>query len=86
MTIATICRWGKPLAARLPKDLARSARLEEGDQVGIEEVDGEAPLRKRTAVPGLEALFAGRTAQEWRVDYREADDWGNDLGREQIPE
>jgi antitoxin MazE len=85
VTIATIGRWGKTLAVRLPKEIAERARLKEGEQVEIEEVDGEIRLQKRVAPADLDALFAGRTAEQWRELYRDAYDWGDDVGRERLP-
>ncbi len=85
MAIATIGRWGKTLAVRLPKEIADRARLREGEQVEIEEVDGEVRLQKRVAPAALEAMFAGRTAEQWRELYRDAYDWGEEVGRERLP-
>jgi antitoxin component of MazEF toxin-antitoxin module len=86
MTIATIGRWGGNLAIRLPKDFAQRAQFREGDQVELDEVDGEIILRKRQPPVDLDALFAERSPEEWRALYRDAFDWGEDVGREQVPE
>jgi antitoxin MazE len=86
MAIATIGRWGKTLAVRLPKELALAVRFRDGDVVELQEVDGEVRLRKREPVTTLDALFAGRSSQEWRAAYRDAYDWGEDIGRERVPE
>lgn len=86
MTVATIGRWGSNLAVRLPKDLALRADIGDGDQVELEEVDGKIVLQKRVQPIDLEALFSERPPEEWRALYRDAFDWGDDVGRERVPE
>jgi antitoxin MazE len=82
MTQATIGRWGRGLAAPLPAKATRKLALGEGDVVEIE-VEGDAiVIRKPSAERTLETMFAGKSAEEWRALYRDAYEWGPDLGRE----
>lgn len=84
MSRAIIGRWGRTLAVRLPASVARKLALDEGGRVEGE-VEGDAiVIRKASPERALEDMFAGRSAQEWRAFYRDAYDWGPDLGREAI--
>ena len=82
MTRATIGRWGKNLAVRFPGDVAKAARLTEGERIEIEAHDGEIVLRRVVPQPSLEELFRDRTPAEWRAAYAGAYHWGPDVGRE----
>ena len=86
MSEAIVGRWGRTLAARLPAEAARKLALGEGGRVEIE-VQGDAiVIRKSPAERALEAMFAGKSPQEWRALYRDAYDWGADIGREAVEE
>lgn len=86
MSEAIVGRWGRTLAVRLPAEAARKLALGEGGRVEID-VQGDAiVIRKASAERALEAMFAGKAPQEWRALYRDAYDWGHDLGRETVEE
>jgi antitoxin MazE len=62
--------------------VARKLALVEGGRVDID-VEGDAiVIRKASTKCALEAMFSGKSAEEWRALYRDAYDWGPDLGRE----
>jgi len=42
--------------------------------------------RSTTARRALAELFLGKSPEEWRAEYAEAFDWGQDIGREAIEE
>jgi plasmid stabilization system protein ParE len=42
--------------------------------------------RSTTAQRALAELFLGKSPEEWRAEYAEAFDWGQDIGREAIEE
>ena len=86
MTYVTVGRWGKNLAVRFPGDVAKAARLTEGERVEIEARDGEIILRRVVPHFSLNELFRGRTPAEWRASYAGAYNWGPDVGREIVEE
>lgn len=86
MPKAIVGRWGKNLAIRFPAEIADAARLAEGERVEIEATGDEVVIRKLPADAGVEAMFAGQSAEAWRALYRDAFDWGPDLGRERVEE
>lgn len=67
------------------KEIVQRAQLRKGEQVEALAADRKGRLHSRVAVADLEALFAGRAAEEWRELYREGFDWGEDIGRERLP-
>jgi antitoxin MazE len=84
MSQAIIGRWGRTLAVRLPADAARKLALGEGGRVEIDVEGGAIIIRKASAERALESLFAGKSTEEWRALYRDAYDWGPDVGREAV--
>ena len=86
MSQATVGRWGKSLAVRIPGEIADAAGLIEGERVQIETQDAEIVIRRAPARFTLEELFRGKTPEEWRALYADAYDWGPDVGREIVPE
>ncbi|MBN8874783.1 MAG: AbrB/MazE/SpoVT family DNA-binding domain-containing protein [Rhodospirillales bacterium] len=86
MTHVVLGRWGKGLALRVPQEVATAVGLHEGDTVEIETKDGAITIRARPAPMTVETMFAGKSSAEWRALYREAFDWGPDLGREAVEE
>lgn len=85
MTRATLGRWGKSLAVRFPAEVAEATGFGEGERIEITGRRGEIIIRKAPS-SALEAMFAGRSAEEWREVYAGSDVWGPDLGREIIEE
>lgn len=86
MSRATVGKWGRSLAVRLPADVAAAAGIREGERVEVE-AHGEAVVIRRAAPRfTLEGLFRGKTPEEWRRDYAGAYDWGRDVGREIVKE
>ncbi len=70
---------------RLPGDVAATSGISDGDQVEMVASAGEILLRRAVPRFSLLALFAGKTAEEWREIYAGAAfDWGPDVGREII--
>jgi antitoxin MazE len=86
MSQATVGRWGKSLAVRIPGEIADAAGLIEGERVRIETQDAAIVIRRAPARFTLEELFRGKTPEEWRALYADAYDWGPDVGREIVPE
>lgn len=86
MAQVTIGRWGKNLAVRFPGEVVKASGLREGERIEIGTQGGTIIIRR--AVPRFtpEEMFAGRSAEEWRALYREAFDWGPDVGREVVEE
>jgi antitoxin MazE len=83
---ATVGRWGRSLAVRIPGDLASAAGLDEGQRVDVEVLDGAVVIRRASRPLTLKEMFQGKTPVEWRAAYAGAYDWGPDLGREAVEE
>jgi antitoxin MazE len=83
---AIVGKWGRTLAVRISSDIAKAARLQSGARVDVEARDGVVVIRPADQPPDLEALFAGKTPQQWRGEYAGAFDWGADQGREAVTE
>jgi antitoxin MazE len=49
MSQATVGRWGKNLAIRVPSDVARKAGLADGERVEIQAQDGDIVIRRLSA-------------------------------------
>jgi antitoxin component of MazEF toxin-antitoxin module len=86
MPRAIIGRWGKNLAIRFPANIAEAVGLRDGERVEIAASKDEVVIRRLPAEPTVEAMFAGKPAQDWRALYRAAYDCGPDRGRERIEE
>jgi antitoxin MazE len=78
MRKAQIVKWGKGLAVRIPKAVAEQARLQEGDAVSIEVLNGRVELRLAEGIPTLEELVAQITPENRHGEI----DWGPDVGKE----
>jgi antitoxin MazE len=78
MTTVRVAKWGNNLAVRIPKAVAEQARLQEGDAVSIEVVDGHIELRSTERIPTLEELVAQITPE----NHRGKIDWGPAVGKE----
>jgi antitoxin MazE len=86
MTQATLGRWGKSLAVRLPTELAAAFSLREGDHLEIESDHDRITIRPAKPQYTLDEMFAGKSREEWRALYAGAYDWGPEVGREVIDE
>jgi len=79
-------RWGKNLAVRFPNEVATALQLRNGDRVEIESQPDQIVIRRTKPRYTLEAMFAGKSPEEWRALYAGAYDWGPDVGRERVEE
>ena len=70
---------------RLPREVAELAGLDAGQTVELIARGGEIVIRAPRPL-GLDDLFVGRSADEWRKLYRGIDPWGPDVGREIVEE
>jgi antitoxin component of MazEF toxin-antitoxin module len=86
MAQATVGKWGKNLAVRLPGEVARAARLSGGERVEVETLGGDIVIRRAAPHFTLEELFKGKSPKQWRAAYAGAFDWGADVGREIVAE
>ena len=86
MPKAIVGRWGRSLAIRLPRQVAKAAGISDGERVDIATRDGDTVIRRTVPLLALEDLFRGETSRQWRAAYAGAYDWGSDVGREAIEE
>lgn len=86
MARATIGRWGRNLAVRIPAEVVEAAGLGDGERVEIIPQNGEVVIRKVEPELTAHAMFRGRSPEEWRAVYADAFDWGPDRGRERVEE
>lgn len=77
---AIVGTWGANLAVRLPRDAARAAGFVQGMEVELEARRGEIIVRSAQPRYALADLLEGTTPEA----MREAFEWGEDVGREQI--
>ena len=77
-TTTRISKWGNSLGLRLPKSVAREARLDEGDAVDVSVDNGAIVIRPRRPRYSLDELV-GRINRQNR--HGESD-WGERLGHE----
>lgn len=85
MSAATIGRWGKSLAVRLPQDIAKTTGFGEGAKIEMAGRRGELVIRPARAT-SIEAMFAGKSPEEWRRLYSEIEPQDADVGREVVEE
>ncbi|HZU89384.1 MAG TPA: AbrB/MazE/SpoVT family DNA-binding domain-containing protein [Stellaceae bacterium] len=83
MAEATVGRWGRNLAVRMPSEIARAAEPSEGERVEIEIRDGDIVIRRPAARTRADAEAAAeeiidesRTHSLGRVTIRELFDEG----------
>jgi antitoxin MazE len=86
MVQAVVGRWGKSLAIRLPREVAKAVGISAGERVDIAAHDGNIVIRRALPHLTLEELFRGKSPEEWRAAYAGAFDWCPDMGREAIEE
>ena len=78
-------RWGKSLAVRLPTDVVEAMSLHGGEELTVERQGDAIVIRRSTKPSTLEAMFAGKTPEEWQRLCRDHDvDWRPNVGREVI--
>jgi antitoxin MazE len=58
MAQATVGRWGKNLAIRFPLEIAKAARLSDGERVEIEARDGDIVIHRLNANADADARLA----------------------------
>jgi antitoxin MazE len=78
MLKAQVVKWGNSLAVRIPKAVAQKARVQEGDSIVIEALDGQIRVRRTERVPTLEELVSRITSEN---RYEETV-WGRERGKE----
>lgn len=78
MPRARVMKWGNSLAVRIPKAVAESAGLQEGDPILIDATKGHVQLRAAERIPTLEELVAQITPKNRHKEL----DWGPDVGEE----
>lgn len=77
-TITQISKWGNSLGLRLPKSVAREARIDAGDSVDVSVDNGTIVIRPSRPRYTLEELV-GRINARNRHDES---DWGGTVGHE----
>ena len=55
MAQATVGKWGKNLAIRFPREIAKAARLSDGERVEIEAHDGDIVIHRPDANANADA-------------------------------
>jgi len=78
MPKAQVAKWGNSLAVRIPKAVAEQARMQEGDAILIEVLNGHIEVRPAERIPTLEELVAQMTPENRHGEI----DWGPDVGKE----
>jgi antitoxin MazE len=78
MSKAHVVKWGNSLAVRIPKTVAQKARVQEGDSIVVEALDGQIRVRRTERVPTLEELVARITPE----NRYEEPAWGRERGKE----
>jgi antitoxin MazE len=73
-----ISKWGHSLGVRIPKSVAREARLDEGDTVEVSAHEGIIVVRPARTRYSLDELIGRITP---RNRHRETD-WGQAVGTE----
>lgn len=64
MSQVTIGKWGKNLAVRLPRAIARAAGVSDGERVEIETRDGDIVIRRTLVEAGAAAQAAEEITAE----------------------
>ena len=82
MSQVTVGRWGKNLAIRVPFEIAKAARLSEGEQVEIETHAGDIVIRR----PAAHARADAQAAAEEIIGERSSHSLGKVTIRELIDE
>ena len=69
MPRVTVGKWGKNLAIRVPLEVAENAGLSEGEEVEIEEKDGDLVIHRPTARTRRDARKAAHELRKSRGRY-----------------
>lgn len=77
-TTTQIARWGNSLGLRLPKSVAREARLDEGDTVDVSVDSGTIVIRATRPQYVLDELVGRITPRNRHSES----DWGTPAGHE----
>ena len=77
-TTTQVSKWGNSLGLRLPKSIARDARLGEGDTVEVSVDNGAIVIRPSRPRYSLAELVDRITARNRHAES----DWGKPLGHE----
>ena len=80
MPQAQVVKWGNSLAVRIPKTIAKAARMKEGDSIVIEVSKQGIELRPVETIPTLEELVAQITPE----NRHEEISMGTERGREKV--
>ena len=70
MSQATVGRWGRNLAIRVPSDVVRRTKLTDGERVEIEARDGDIVIRRPSLKTRRSAVAAADEIIEERRNYR----------------
>ncbi len=74
-------KWGNSLAVRIPKPVAKDARLKEGDSLEIEaSADGHIEMRRLTKIPTLAQLISQITPENRYAEIST----GREVGKEVV--
>lgn len=73
-----VARWGNSLGLRLPKAVAREARIDEGDSVDVSVDDGAIVVRPSRARYSLDELVGRITVRNRHAETG----WGGPVGDE----
>jgi antitoxin MazE len=71
-------KWGNSLAVRIPQEVARSARLHEGDALEVTAEANVIIIKQTCSVPTLKQLVEQITPENLHGET----DWGRPAGRE----
>lgn len=77
-TETQIAKWGNSLGLRLPRSIAREARIEQGDKVAVSVANGAIVIRPSRPSYSLAQLAAKITPR----NRHDESDWGGPAGRE----
>ena len=77
-TTTQVSKWGNSLGLRLPKSVAREARLDDGDTVDVSVENGTIVIRPTRPRYSLDELVSRIT----RKNRHDESDWGGPVGDE----
>jgi antitoxin MazE len=79
MNNTQVSKWGNSLAVRIPRDVAKEARIAEGDRVTLDlATDGSIVVRSARRKYDLQQLVSKIT----KKNRHAAVDWGPPVGKE----